>query len=253
MRHARSQLRQWSAPPSSATARNAAAAPALMQLLLFCPSRFPTQVGPRTLVMPTQNGVDAPATLGALLGAGHVVGGYTRITSLLTGPGAVNHTAIHPAVQGTGALPDSAPWAAEELARAAAVWSVRALLACACGCWLRRYACVRVLTVGTARGRASLLAQRSPFLRLVVEDDVLLSMWRKLTIMAAYSSVTALARCPIGPIVDSPDARGVLLQARHPLTLHAACLAMRPRAVAGHVRAGRAHGGSCDASRLLAH
>jgi hypothetical protein len=79
--------------------------------------------------MPTQNGVDAPATLGALLGAGHVVGGYTRITSLLTGPGAVSHTAIHPAVQGTGVLPDSAPWAAQELARAAAVWAVRGVRA----------------------------------------------------------------------------------------------------------------------------
>jgi ketopantoate reductase len=89
-------------------------------------------LGPRTLVMPTQNGVDAPDTLAELLGAAHIVGGYTRITSLLTGPGAVRHTAIHPAVQGTGALPGSAPWVPAELARAAAVWAVRrAAHACA--------------------------------------------------------------------------------------------------------------------------
>ena len=77
-------------------------------------------------MLPTQNGVDAPHKLAELLGAAHVVGGYTRITSLLTGPGAVRHTAIHPAVQGTGALPHCAPWVPAQLARCAAAWAVRA-------------------------------------------------------------------------------------------------------------------------------
>jgi ketopantoate reductase len=48
----------------------------------------------------------------------------------------------------------------------------------------------------------------------VVDEDVLLSMWRKLTVMAAYSTVTAVARCSIGPIVAAPDACNTLLQAR---------------------------------------
>lgn len=157
--------------------------------------------------MPTQNGVDAPDTLAELLGAAHVVGGYTRITSLLTGPGAVSHTAIHPAVQGTGVLECSAPWAGEELARAAAVWEVRARARALKSRHSRAPA--EACRVHEPRGQS---AQRSPFLRLVVEEDVLLSMWRKLTIMAAYSTVTALGRCPIGPIVSSPDARNVLLQ-----------------------------------------
>lgn len=76
--------------------------------------------------MPTQNGVDAPERLGALLGAAHVVGGYTRVTSLLQGAGGVNHTAIHPALQGTGALPTSGDWVPAELQRCAAAWNVRA-------------------------------------------------------------------------------------------------------------------------------
>jgi len=82
-------------------------------------------VGPRTLVLPTQNGVDTPAKLGELVGAEHVLGGYARITSLLVGPGEVQHTAIQPAVQGAGVLPTSGAWAGAELQRCAAAFSAR--------------------------------------------------------------------------------------------------------------------------------
>jgi len=86
------------------------------------------QVGPRTLVLPTQNGVETPEVLGALVGAEHVLGGYSRITSLLTGPGELNHIAIQPVVQGAGVLPTSGQWAAEELARCAKAFAVRSRL-----------------------------------------------------------------------------------------------------------------------------
>jgi hypothetical protein len=105
--------------------RGCAAPPALTRRAVLLPALRPRQVGARTLVMPTQNGVDAPETLAALLGAAHVLGGYTRITSLLTGAGAVSHTAIHPAVQGTGALPSCAAWVPDQLRRCAAAWAVR--------------------------------------------------------------------------------------------------------------------------------
>ena len=154
-------------------------------------------------MLPTQNGVDAPHKLAELVGAAHVVGGYTRITSLLTGPGAVRHTAIHPAVQGTGALPHCAPWVPAQLARCAAAWAVRACSSAPLAAQL------------AADTAFHMWPQRSPYLRLEVDDDVALSMWRKLTIMAAYSTVTAVARCPIGPVVASPDARATLLTCMH--------------------------------------
>lgn len=44
----------------------------------------------------------------------------------------------------------------------------------------------------------------------MVEDDVLLSMWRKLTVMAPYSCVTSAARCPIGTVMASPELRAML-------------------------------------------
>lgn len=142
---------------------------------LRSPSRL--QLGPTTLLMPTQNGVDAPGVLGASYGPERVLGGYTRITSLLTGPGCVAHTALHPAVQGTGLLPGAAPWAAAALGRAATAWA------------------------------------KSPFLKLVIEPDVRLSMWRKLTVMAAYSAVCAASRCPIGPLLAEPSTRALLRSA----------------------------------------
>lgn len=131
-------------------------------------------MGPHTLVMPTQNGVDTPEVLGKLVGQEHVLGGYSRITSFLTGPGEINHTAIQPVIQGTGLLSTSGAWAGAQLQRAAAAW-----------------------------GRCSQL-------RLSVDADVSLAMWQKLTTMAPYSALCAASRCCIGPLMASPATRELL-------------------------------------------
>ena len=136
-------------------------------------------MGPRTLVLPTQNGVDTPEVLGRLVGAEHVLGGYSRITSLLTGPGEINHTAIQPVIQGTGLLSGSGAWAAAELERAAAAWG------------------------------------RCPQLRLSVDADVSLAMWQKLTTMAPYSALCASSRCCIGPLMAAPATRELLRACMH--------------------------------------
>ena len=52
-------------------------------------------VGPATLVVPTQNGVEAPDRLAATLGAG-VVGGIANVIALLTGPAEVKHRGMRP-------------------------------------------------------------------------------------------------------------------------------------------------------------
>jgi 2-dehydropantoate 2-reductase len=46
-------------------------------------------IGPDTLVVPLQNGVDAPAELAAVLGAEHVAGGTCATISWLTAPGRI--------------------------------------------------------------------------------------------------------------------------------------------------------------------
>lgn len=55
-------------------------------------------VGPETIVLPLQNGVEAADQLSAVLGAQHVVGGLCRISSMVTGPGCIAHVAIEPSI-----------------------------------------------------------------------------------------------------------------------------------------------------------
>jgi 2-dehydropantoate 2-reductase len=55
-------------------------------------------VGPDTLVVPLENGVEAPNQLSAALGAQHVLGGLCRIVSFIAGPGQIRHAAMEPYV-----------------------------------------------------------------------------------------------------------------------------------------------------------
>lgn len=49
-------------------------------------------IGPETMVIPLQNGVEATAQLAAALGPAHVLGGFCRIVSFIAGPGHIRHT-----------------------------------------------------------------------------------------------------------------------------------------------------------------
>lgn len=53
-------------------------------------------LGPETMVVPLENGVEAPDQLAAVLGARHVLGGLCRIISFITGPGQIRHAGIEP-------------------------------------------------------------------------------------------------------------------------------------------------------------
>ena len=46
-------------------------------------------VGPNTVVVPLQNGVEAPARLAGVLGDRHVLGGFCRIVSYISEPGRI--------------------------------------------------------------------------------------------------------------------------------------------------------------------
>ncbi|MCQ3930829.1 MAG: 2-dehydropantoate 2-reductase [Chloroflexi bacterium] len=53
-------------------------------------------IGPATMVVPLQNGVEAAGQLKAVLGDKPVVGGFCRILSAMTGPGQIHHMASEP-------------------------------------------------------------------------------------------------------------------------------------------------------------
>lgn len=55
-------------------------------------------VGPETIVVPLQNGVEAPEQLAAVLGARHVLGGLCRIQAFITAPGEIRHAGVSPYV-----------------------------------------------------------------------------------------------------------------------------------------------------------
>jgi 2-dehydropantoate 2-reductase len=55
-------------------------------------------VGPRTVVVPLENGVEAPEQLAAVLGAGSVAGGLCRIVAFQVAPGRIRHAGLEPTV-----------------------------------------------------------------------------------------------------------------------------------------------------------
>ena len=55
-------------------------------------------MGPNTLVIPLQNGVEARDTLASFIDAASVIGGFCRIFSRIVAPGHIQHFAIEPTV-----------------------------------------------------------------------------------------------------------------------------------------------------------
>ncbi len=53
-------------------------------------------VGPETLVLPLENGVEAPSQLAEELGRDHVLGGMCQIISFIAEPGHIKHTGVEP-------------------------------------------------------------------------------------------------------------------------------------------------------------
>lgn len=69
-----------------------------MDLILLCVKTYDTldavkalqsAIGPQTVVMSLQNGVDAPERIGKIVGMEHILGGMTQISSAIEAPGVV--------------------------------------------------------------------------------------------------------------------------------------------------------------------
>jgi 2-dehydropantoate 2-reductase len=66
---------------------------------------LPPLVGPHTIVIPFQNGVDSVDVLTRKLGKQHVVGGTTYLTAVVAEPGLIRHTAMERLIFGPIAGP----------------------------------------------------------------------------------------------------------------------------------------------------
>lgn len=141
-------------------------------------------IGPDTMVVPLENGVEAPEELTAVLGAGHALGGLCRILAYLTGPGEIRHAAIEPSVS-FGELDG------------------------------------RVSERATALLGAF---ERAKGVKADIPEDIRAAMWSKFLFIAPVSGLGAVTRMPIGVTRSMPETRRMLVEALEEIVLLAGAL-----------------------------
>lgn len=130
-------------------------------------------VGSKTVVIPLENGVDAPDQLAAVLGVEHVLGGLCRISVFIAAPGHIKHVAIQPHIA-FGEL-NGRPSERVEVLRQ---------------------------TFARAQG-----------MTVTVPADIRAALWEKFLFIAAISGVGAVTRQPAGNLRSVPETRTLLLRA----------------------------------------
>ena len=128
-------------------------------------------VGEETIVIPLENGVDAPVQLASVLGREHVLGGLCRISSFVSAPGIIRHVGVPPYIA-FGELDNRATQRVESLKR-------------------------------TFSGLKGVTAE--------IPDDVNRALWEKFVFIAAASGVGAVTRQPIGVYRSVPETRAMLV------------------------------------------
>lgn len=152
-------------------------------VVLFCPKLWdvpdaaralaPT-LGPRSLVIPFQNGVESHTWLADILGPQRVAIGVAQIASTIGAPGVISHTGSFARLR-VGLLPAQAADADT-----------------------------------SARLDAFVAAGAEAGIEIVRVADALRTLWEKYVFLAAMSGLTSLVRLPIGPIRSDPDLRATL-------------------------------------------
>lgn len=127
-------------------------------------------IGPETIVLPLENGVEASDVLVAALGRKHVLGGLCAIVALVEAPGRIRHAGFGPLIR-FGELDNS---------RTDRVEALREILA------------------------------RCKGVTVDVPDDLESALWKKFVFISAWSSVGSVTRAPIGVIRTLPESRQLL-------------------------------------------
>jgi 2-dehydropantoate 2-reductase len=139
-------------------------------------------IGPKTLVVSLQNGVDSIDVLNRAVGREHVAGGTAYLAAVVTEPGMIRHTAMNRmivGVSGGGSTP-----ALDELVR-----------------------------MSKQAGIDAVLSQQ-------IEVDI----WAKFARLTVFSGMTAVTRCPIGPLRDDVALADMMRGAlRESITVAKAC------------------------------
>jgi 2-dehydropantoate 2-reductase len=129
--------------------------------------------GREAVIIPLQNGMEAPNELAAVLGVRRVAGGLCRIVAKTTGPGEIDHFWAEPSVAFGELVPLANGAVLQELCEAFIAAGVR--------CDLCR--------------------------------DIRRTMWEKFLFITPWGSLGAVTRLPVGPLRANPELRGRLVRA----------------------------------------
>ena len=130
-------------------------------------------LGPKTYVVPLQNGVDAPAQLTEVIGRSRVLGGLCRVLASIKAPGHIEQSGVDPYIA-FGELDG------------------------------RR-------TERVDRLRAAF--ERTEGVTVETPPDIVAAMWTKFLFISALSGVGAITRSTAGVVRSKPETRGLLVQA----------------------------------------
>lgn len=131
---------------------------------------LPPLIGAHTLVLPLQNGVEAPDQLATVVGRENVLGGSCVIVAEVVAPGHIRHGGAQPTVN-IGELDN---------ARTERIEAVR-----------RAFAQCQGVAVN-------------------VVDDITVALWQKFMIIAPWSGMGAVTRMPIHAVCRQPETHALL-------------------------------------------
>jgi 2-dehydropantoate 2-reductase len=138
-------------------------------------SRLPALVGPETVVLTLQNGIEAPEQVARVVGARHVVGGATYIGTALVAPGIIEQTGSHRRIV-LGEVFDAGPTVSPRVA-------------------------------GLATALAAADVQAEP------HADARAPLWEKFIFLASLAGACAAARVATGGIWNDPHGRALVIEA----------------------------------------
>ncbi|NNE64245.1 MAG: 2-dehydropantoate 2-reductase, partial [Gammaproteobacteria bacterium] len=130
-------------------------------------------VGEHTLVIPLQNGVEAPGQLYEVLGEDKVLGGLCAIIAFKAGDGHIKHSGGNPLIR-FGRLDKRADQ--------------------------------RV-------NRLSEIFNRCDGVKSSIPEDINIAMWQKFLLITAWSGIGAVTQAPIGAILKLEETREMLIEA----------------------------------------
>ena len=130
-------------------------------------------VGPDTLIVPLQNGVEAPEQIASIIDPANVLGGLCAIVAFQASPGHIKHSGANPLIR-FGHLddrPDPRINALSEIFNH----------------------CIGV--------------------KSSIPQNMAVAMWQKFMLITPWSGLGAVSRAPIGVLLEQPETRDLLIEA----------------------------------------